>query len=117
MQEKDFFGKWVERGHINNQIEISSRRILLQRIIMLSAIDLLRTKNIPEIRQLISKLDGDSTRKKSELQQMVGSKYHDFIQSADSIRTMSKKADEMQQNLGTFLNSSQLISFFSYYGQ
>ena len=74
---------------------------------MLSAEDLLRTSPVPELRKLVLDLDKEASSKKTELQLMVGSKYHDFIQSADSIRGMQEKAEEMQTKLGTFLHSSQ----------
>jgi len=75
----------------------------------MSAEDLLRTSQVPELRRLVFDLDKEASSKKTELQLMVGSKYHDFIQSADSIRGMQEKAEEMQTKLGTFLHSSQRL--------
>jgi hypothetical protein len=74
---------------------------------MLSAEELLRSTNIRELRRLVVDLDGQAGNKKAELQTMVASKYHDFIQSADSIKSMQTKAEGMNSKLGTFLQSSQ----------
>lgn len=42
--------------------------------------DLLRTRHIPELREVVQSLQRDSEAKKTELQHMVGSKYLDFLQ-------------------------------------
>lgn len=55
---------------------------------MISADELLKTKSVPELRKLVSILHDDANSKKIELQHLVGSKYHDFIESADSITEM-----------------------------
>ena len=68
----------------------------------LSAEDLLRTKSIFELRQLVEKLNQTAQSKQSELQQMVGSKYHDFIQSADSIAAMKEKLTSVESHLVKF---------------
>ena len=74
---------------------------------MLSADDLLRTRGVPELRQLVESLEANALGKKSELQQMVGSKYHDFIQSADSIKSMREYTGGMEDKLGAFFLMSQ----------
>lgn len=64
---------------------------------MLSTLDeILQTRSIHELRELVCELDKESQGKQKELQQMVGSTYHDFIQSADTISVMKvfKKVDE-----------------------
>lgn len=72
-----------------------------------SADDLLRTRKIPELRSYILTLEKESAAKQSELQHMVGSKYHDFIQSADAIATMQIKAQQLDSSLQSFWESSQ----------
>ena len=76
---------------------------------MFSAEEFLRSKDVLDLRRLVLELDGQASSKKAELQTMVGSKYHDFIQSADSIKNMQVKAEEMNAKLGTFLQSSQTL--------
>jgi hypothetical protein len=72
-----------------------------------SADDLLRTRKIPELRSYILTLENESAAKQSELQHMVGSKYHDFIQSADAIATMQTKSQQLDSSLQSFWQSSQ----------
>ena len=67
--------------------------------------DLLRSRTIPELRELVNSLEKDSGSKKTELQHMVGSKYHDFIQSADKISSMKEKSIQIEQ---------QILSCWSY---
>ena len=60
--------------------------------------ELLKSNSIVELRDLVYSLEKDAEGKKTELQHMVGSKYHDFIQSADKISKMkssSKKVEGM----------------------
>lgn len=69
---------------------------------MLSADELLRAKPISELRTLVLTLEKECASKQTELRQMVGSKYLDFIESADSISTMHKNADLLSQRVQTF---------------
>ncbi len=69
--------------------------------------DLLKTRTIPELRDLISTLEKDANGKKTELQQMVGSKYHDFIQSADKITEMKVKSDLIEKQIVQFWKRNQ----------
>lgn len=64
--------------------------------------DLLRTRTIPEIRELVVSLERDADGKKTELQHMVGSKYHDFIQSADKIASMREKSVALERQIKSF---------------
>lgn len=64
--------------------------------------ELLATKTIPELRQLVSSLAEDGTSKRRELQQMVGSKYQDFLQSADMVSGMRGRADLVESELHSF---------------
>jgi hypothetical protein len=81
---------------------------------MESADDLLRTKSIYDLRSLVASLESSATAKKSELQYTVGSKYHEFIESADAISDMFKKAHSIEQNLQHFPEfTQQIISLMS----
>lgn len=71
--------------------------------------DLLRSRTIPELRELVYSLEKDSGAKKTELQHMVGSKYHDFIQSADKITSMKEKSVLIENQINAFWNSNQQL--------
>lgn len=75
--------------------------------LLTSADELLRTRSIPELRDLVNSLENDGNSKITELQVMVGSKYHDFIQSADAIAAMQSKSEFLESNLCRFLKLSQ----------
>lgn len=75
-----------------------------------SAEELLKTRSIPDLRELVQTLETDAVSKVSELQSMVGSKYHDFIQSADAIAAMQQKSEYLEGNLKKFLVLSQEVS-------
>lgn len=72
--------------------------------------DLLKFHTIPDLRELVISLENDSKSKQTELQHMVGSKYHDFIQSADLISSMQKQAEEMEQKLRQFWKYSEELT-------
>ena len=73
--------------------------------------DLLRTRTIPEIRELVVSLEKDADGKRTELQHMVGSKYHDFIQSADKIASMREKSISLEKQIKSFWEvNEQLIA-------
>jgi hypothetical protein len=74
-----------------------------------SAEELLKTRTIPELRDLVYSLENDGNSKITELQVMVGSKYHDFIQSADAIAAMQQKSEFLESNLCRFLQLSEEI--------
>lgn len=61
--------------------------------------DLLKTRTIPELRERVNQLEKESNAKKTELQLMVGSKYHDFIQSADMINEMRGQVTTVEQQI------------------
>ena len=71
--------------------------------------ELLKSHTIPELREIVSNLERDALSKKTELQHMVGSKYHDFIQSADLIADMQQKVSEMESKFGDFWKSSETL--------
>ena len=75
--------------------------------LLASADELLRTRSIPELRDLVYSLENDGNSKITELQVMVGSKYHDFIQSADAIAAMQLKSEFLESNLCRFLKLSE----------
>lgn len=69
------------------------------------ASDLLRKHSIRELRDLVVTLQADCDSKQTELQLMVGSKYHDFIESADAIASMHSVAAAVGDDI---LNVSKL---------
>jgi hypothetical protein len=71
--------------------------------------DLLKNHSISELRELVISLEHDAISKQKELQQMVGSKYIDFIQSADLISLMQAKSIELEDKLQKFWKSSENI--------
>ena len=71
--------------------------------------DLLRSRTIPELRDLVNSLEKDSKSKKTELQHMVGSKYHDFIQSADKIALMKEKSTALEKQIVIFWESNEQL--------
>jgi hypothetical protein len=71
--------------------------------------DLLGSHTIPELREIVASLEQESHSKKTELQCMVGSKYHDFIESADAIADMHARTQEMEAKLGEFWVLSQSL--------
>ncbi len=77
---------------------------------MMTADDFLRTSPVTELRRVVIDLDKEASSKKTELQLMVGSKYLDFIQSAESIRNMQQSVDDIQNKLGAILHSSQNLA-------
>jgi hypothetical protein len=76
---------------------------------MLSANEHLRSKSIVDLRLLVDNLNKDATSKKEELQLMVGSKYHDFIQSADAINNMRDGTASMAAKLQDFKDGSKSL--------
>lgn len=71
--------------------------------------ELLQTRSIPELRELVYSLDKDADSKETELQHMVGSKYHDFIQSADKISVMREKSVKVENLLREFFQYNQVL--------
>ena len=64
--------------------------------------DLLKSRTIPELKNLVITLKNEYNNKKSELQAMVGSKYHDFIQSADKISCMKDVSVVFDDKINSF---------------
>lgn len=71
--------------------------------------DLLKNYSIPELRELVVTIEAEANAKQTELQHMVGSKYHDFIQSADLITNMQRQAQELEDKLKSFWDSSKIL--------
>lgn len=69
--------------------------------------DLLKSRSIQELRELVHTIQLDANSKKSELQSMVGSQYHEFIQSADRIATMEQQACQMMSMLSNLEANAQ----------
>lgn len=69
--------------------------------------DLLKSRSIHELRELVHTLQTDADAKKSELQSMVGSQYHEFIQSADRIATMQTQSHNILAMLEQLGSSTQ----------
>lgn len=67
----------------------------------------LRTQSIPNLRNLICSLENEAIGKQSELQILVGSYYHDFIQSADAIANMASKSRQMDEKISKLWTHSQ----------
>eukprot|EP00981_Chlorochromonas_danica_P008066 scaffold1962_cov180-Ochromonas_danica.AAC.1 len=61
--------------------------------------DLLRSRSLGDLRELVYTLQVEADGKKSELQSMVGSQYQEFIQSADRIALMQKQSQEVLEML------------------
>jgi hypothetical protein len=69
--------------------------------------DLLKTKPISELRVLIKQLSKDAEAKKSELRSTVGSQYHQFIQSADTISEMQNQSKQLLSSLELFWEKNE----------
>ena len=81
--------------------------------------NLLKSKSISELRELVQNLRAKSGSKKEELQLMVGSKYHEFIQSADTIATMKEDTHRLEMKLRGFSSGCddliyQILLFYIY---
>jgi hypothetical protein len=64
--------------------------------------ELLKESSINELRELVYSLNDQAGSKREELQLMVGSKYHEFIQSADAISSMKDDASKIGSKLDLF---------------
>eukprot|EP01033_Poteriospumella_lacustris_P016372 gene16372-11705_t len=69
--------------------------------------DLLKNKPIADLRVLIKQLNKDAEDKKTELRSMVGSQYHQFIQSADKISEMHDQSKVLLASLDQFWERNQ----------
>ena len=67
-----------------------------------SAAKLIQSHGIEDLRYMMDELSAKAESKKEELQLMVGSKYHEFIQSADAITVMKNHAEDVNKKLRTF---------------
>ncbi len=71
--------------------------------------DLLKTRNIGDLRVLIKGLRDDAECKRTELQSMVGSQYHEFIQSADKISRMNEQSKSLSIGIENFWKQNQKV--------
>lgn len=71
--------------------------------------DLLKSRTVYELRELVYTLEKDASSKKTELQHMVGSKYHDFIQSADKVSLMKTKAETIETSVSKFIAANRIL--------
>lgn len=72
--------------------------------------DLLKSRSISDLRSLIHDLRRDAEGKRTDLQSMVGSQYHEFIQSADKISGMNDQSKQLVEKLSEFwLQNQQVI--------
>lgn len=69
--------------------------------------DLLKSRPISDLRVLIKQLGKDADDKKAELRSMVGSQYHQFIQSADKISEMHDQSKILLSSLDLFWEKNQ----------
>ena len=73
----------------------------------MAAEELLRTRTVPELREICQRLEVEAAQKQRELQTMVGSKYRDFIQSTDAIDFMNQRAVTATRSLDSFWTRGQ----------
>ena len=74
-----------------------------------SAEELLKSRGITDLRDMIGDLNEKAFQTKEELQLMVGSKYHDFIQSADAISFMKDSAENVGKKLERFSDINKAL--------
>ncbi|KAH1038027.1 hypothetical protein J1N35_039770 [Gossypium stocksii] len=71
---------------------------------------LFRTKPISEIRNVESATNKQIQDKKEELRQLVGTRYRDLIDSADSILQMKSASESISSNISSIHNSIRSLS-------
>ena len=76
---------------------------------MLSADEMLRAHSIYELRALSAELARLGDGKRSELQQVVGSTYHDFVDSADMVSTMQSQLVLVGKHIKSLVDSNATI--------
>lgn len=70
----------------------------------------IKSQNISNLKSFVLSLESESFSKKSELQQVVGSKYHDFIQSGHHIESMHEFSKNIETSVLQFdLHSQHLL--------
>lgn len=74
---------------------------------------LFRTKTIPEIRNVESATRSQIQQKQEELRQLVGTRYRDLIDSADSIVLMQKSSQSISANVSSISSTIRSLSFSS----
>ena len=75
-----------------------------------------KSQNIFTLKNFVVSLESENETKKKELQQVVGSKYHDFIESGHHIEKMcinAKKIEEISNQFdklsSTLVNDARMI--------
>ncbi len=68
----------------------------------------LKSQNILNLKGFLSSLESETLSKQNELKQVVGSKYHDFIQSGQYIDSIHSDSKKIEKAVGNFsdLNKS-----------
>ena len=61
-----------------------------------------KSQNISNLKSFVLSLEAESNGKQSELQQVVGSKYHDFIQSGHHIESMHEYSKNIEKSVLQF---------------
>jgi len=61
-----------------------------------------KSQNISNLKSFVLSLEAESSGKQSELQQVVGSKYHDFIQSGHHIESMYEYSKNIEKSVLQF---------------
>ncbi|GMY16325.1 conserved oligomeric Golgi complex subunit 1 [Fagus crenata] len=74
---------------------------------------LFRTKTISEIRNVEAATRSQIQQKQEELRQLVGTRYRDLIDSADSIVLMEKSSQSISSNVSSISNTIRSLSFSS----
>lgn len=71
--------------------------------------ELLQTNSVQELRAIATNLQREAAEKRQELQLMVGSRYHEFIESADTIGAMWTDASALAQQLADFTDKCEQL--------
>ncbi|KAM4084703.1 hypothetical protein ACJW30_08G153500 [Castanea mollissima] len=74
---------------------------------------LFRTKTVPEIRNVETATRSQIQQKQEELRQLVGTRYRDLIDSADSIVLMQKSSQSISANVSSISATIRSLSFSS----
>lgn len=68
-----------------------------------------KSQNISNLKSFVLSLEAESSGKQSELQQVVGSKYHDFIQSGHHIESMHEYSKSIEKSVLQFDSHSRSL--------
>jgi hypothetical protein len=67
--------------------------------------ELVQTKSVDELRVIAAQVQREADTRQKELQLMVGSRYHEFIESADTISGMHKQSITLVTDLEDFMKA------------